>query len=113
MLKTRQYYAASDDYTTFNYAELIEEQRQVGEKQLGELARSIRKQCPVKTVIESGHPGNLIVEAAHRLGSELIIMATHGRTGFKRAFLGSAAEFVVRHARVPVLTLREQERRSI
>jgi nucleotide-binding universal stress UspA family protein len=37
---------------------------------------------------------------------DLIAMATHGRTGFKRVVLGSVAEHVVRRAPVPVLLLR-------
>ena len=47
-----------------------------------------------------------IVTAAHELGADLIIIATHGRSGLSRALLGSTAERVVRHATCPVLTLR-------
>jgi glycine betaine transporter len=42
----------------------------------------------------------------------LIVMGTHGRTGFVRALMGSVAEAVVRHAHCPVLTIR-QSRRSL
>jgi len=103
------YYAASSEYTTFDYPELIEETRRAGEKQLGDLARSVRKICPVKTVIQTGHPGSVIVDNAKKLGIDLIIISTHGRTGFKRAFLGSTAEHVVRYAPCPVLIVREHE----
>lgn len=99
------YYAASNDYTTCDYPELIEETRRAGEKQLGDLACSVRKKYPVKTVVETGHPGSRIVDTAKKLGVELIITSTHGRTGFKRAFLGSTAEHVVRYAPCPVLTI--------
>lgn len=37
---------------------------------------------------------------------ELLVLGTHGRTGLDRAFLGSVAERVVRHAPCPVLTVR-------
>ncbi len=37
---------------------------------------------------------------------DLIVMASHGRTGVRRWFLGSVAEEVVRHASVPVLLIR-------
>jgi nucleotide-binding universal stress UspA family protein len=103
------YFVASSDYSVFDYPELMQELRRAGEKQLGDLARSIRKKCPVTTVVQTGHPGNLIVETADKLGIGLIIIATHGHTGFKRAFLGSTAEFVVRHAHCPVLAMRERQ----
>jgi nucleotide-binding universal stress UspA family protein len=103
------YHAASSEYTTFDYPELIEETQRAGEKQLRDLARSVRKGGPVKTVIQTGHPGSVIVDTARKLGVDLIIISTHGRTGFKRAFFGSTTEHVVRYAPCPVLILREHE----
>jgi len=44
-----------------------------------------------------------ILNAATRLGAALVVMATHGRTGLRRALMGSVAEEVLRHARTPVL----------
>ena len=107
------YYATSSEYTAFDYPELIEETRRAGEKQLGRLAGSVRKKCPVQTVIKTGHPGSVIVDTAKMLGIDLIIISTHGRTGFKRAFLGSTAEHVVRYAPCPVLIVREHEREFV
>ena len=86
---------------------------QAGEQQLGDMARSIPKKYSLKPILETGHPGNFIVESADKLGIDLVIIATHGRTGFRRAFLGSTAEFVVRHAHCPVLVMREQQPLSI
>jgi nucleotide-binding universal stress UspA family protein len=36
-------------------------------------------------------------------------MATHGRSGLKRLFLGSVSEDVIRHAGVPVLVVHSDE----
>lgn len=47
-----------------------------------------------------------IIEAAKREGADLIVMATHGHTGFKHFFLGSTTEKVVRTAPCAVLTVR-------
>ncbi|MEO6870773.1 MAG: universal stress protein, partial [Chthoniobacterales bacterium] len=38
-------------------------------------------------------------------GVDLIITSTHGRSGVKRAFIGSTAEQIVRHAPCPVLVV--------
>ncbi len=51
-------------------------------------------------------PAAAIVEAATESGADVIAMATHGRGGLGRLLLGSVAESVVRHARVPVLLVR-------
>jgi nucleotide-binding universal stress UspA family protein len=47
-----------------------------------------------------------IVDFASRTECDLIVMGTHGRTGIKRAVLGSVAESVVRRAECPVLTVK-------
>lgn len=47
-----------------------------------------------------------ILTAARDLEADLIVMATHGRSGIMHIFFGSVAEAVVRNATCPVLTLR-------
>jgi nucleotide-binding universal stress UspA family protein len=54
----------------------------------------------------SNNVGELIVRQAQDWHAELIVMGTHGRGGVGRMILGSAAEFVLRHAQVPVLMVR-------
>lgn len=44
-----------------------------------------------------------IITYANEKNFDLIIMASHGRSGIRRALLGSVAEYVLRHARCPVL----------
>jgi nucleotide-binding universal stress UspA family protein len=46
-----------------------------------------------------------IIEQAERESSDLIIMATHGRSGISRALPGSVTERVLREARCPVMTI--------
>jgi nucleotide-binding universal stress UspA family protein len=53
-----------------------------------------------------GSPAGGILEMAEREGVEMIVMATHGRTGLTRMLMGSVAEEVVRKARCPVLTVK-------
>lgn len=49
-----------------------------------------------------------IVKTAKDLGVDLIVLATHGRTGFSHFVFGSTAEKVVRLASCPVLTIKTQ-----
>jgi len=53
-----------------------------------------------------GSPATAIIELAEREEAELIVMATHGRTGLLRVLMGSVAEEVVRKAKCPVLTVK-------
>ncbi|MCB9882191.1 MAG: universal stress protein [Planctomycetes bacterium] len=47
-----------------------------------------------------------ILDAARDEGADMIVMATHGRTGFSHLVLGSTAERVVRMSEIPVMTVR-------
>ena len=47
-----------------------------------------------------------IVSLAERVGADLVVVGTHGRTGVRRVLMGSVAERVVRHAGCAVLTVR-------
>lgn len=51
-------------------------------------------------------PASAIVEHAKKVGADLIIVATQGRTGLGALLIGSVAEKVVRHAHCPVLAVR-------
>jgi nucleotide-binding universal stress UspA family protein len=62
-----------------------------------------------QTEISEGHNATAIVEKAKKGGFDLIVMATHGRSGLKRLFLGSVSEDVIRHAGVPVLVVHSDE----
>ena len=59
---------------------------------------------PITVRVEIGDASQRIIEAGRRADS--IVMATSGRTGLAHFLIGSVAERVVRHATVPVLTLR-------
>jgi nucleotide-binding universal stress UspA family protein len=62
------------------------------------------------SVVEGLRAPEAIVQAAERLDVDLIVMASHGRSGLKRALFGSVAEEVARHSRKPVLIVHEQYR---
>jgi len=56
--------------------------------------------------------GEHIVKAATEWGADLIVCGTHGRRGLRRIVLGSDAEYLVRHAPVPILLVREAGART-
>jgi len=49
-----------------------------------------------------------IAKAAKTLGADLIVIGSHGRTGFKKFFLGSVAQSILGQSDVPVLVVRGQ-----
>ena len=59
-----------------------------------------------RTVVKVGTPWYEITQTAKDLGRDLIVIATHGYTGWKHVLIGSTAERVVRHASCPVLVVR-------
>jgi nucleotide-binding universal stress UspA family protein len=54
-----------------------------------------------------------ILAVAHEQQADLIVMCSHGRTGFKRWALGSVAQKIVRQSTLPVLLLREGSPTSV
>jgi nucleotide-binding universal stress UspA family protein len=61
--------------------------------------------CRTRTVLTEGVPVYEILQVAKRLRCDLIVLATHARTGLVHAIMGSVAENAVRRARCPVLTI--------
>jgi nucleotide-binding universal stress UspA family protein len=79
-----------------------------------EVAEEVRRFCaPLLTpsepapeiAVREGNPSREITHEAERLPADLLILGTHGRSGFERLFLGSVTEKVLRSTRVPVLII--------
>jgi universal stress protein A len=82
------------------------EMTQARRRLLRRLPPADRKQFQASTAIVTGAPAEAIVDYAADRGMDLIVMGTHGRSGFAHLLLGSVAEQVVRTAKCPVLTVR-------
>lgn len=67
----------------------------------------------VDAVVREALPADAIRQAAAETGAQLIVMGTHGRSGWNRWTLGSVAERVLRESTVPVLTVRNELARPI
>lgn len=76
-------------------------------ERLSELAKDeIDSSLVTEPLISIGNPAQSIVEESEDF--DMIVMTTHGRTGFSRFFLGSVSEKVLRIAHVPVLIVNEE-----
>src|SRR4029450_3483682 len=60
----------------------------------------------VDVVCREGDPLREIREVARECAAGLIVMGTHGRSGFRNLMLGSVTESILRNAPVPVMTVR-------
>ncbi|HXE81558.1 MAG TPA: universal stress protein [Vicinamibacterales bacterium] len=58
-----------------------------------------------KEIVRAGDPVPTILACAREIGADLIVMGTHGHSGFERALLGSTTERVLHKAPCPVLTI--------
>jgi nucleotide-binding universal stress UspA family protein len=88
------------------------EQRKTAEENLDQVKASLAKEgvTAVTTLVVDGPPGDAILDVAEQIGADLIVMATHGRSGLGRALLGSVADHVVRHSKKEaVLLVRPQD----
>ncbi len=86
------------------------ENRRTTERSLARTSRRTHKATRLDVVphLRIGDTVDEIDSAVRELGAELIVMTTHGRGGIARAWMGSVAESVLRHATVPVLVLRQR-----
>jgi nucleotide-binding universal stress UspA family protein len=87
--------------------DLIDMEQENAEKYLAEVARlDVLAGIQVETTIIPGSAGMSILDTAKEEKVDLIVMSSHGETGFKRLALGSVAQYVSRHSPVPVLVLQ-------
>lgn len=76
------------------------------EEKLDKITASIPASIPLHLSVLEGHPATEIAKAAKDLDCDMIVLASHGRTGFQHILIGSVAEAVTRHAHCPVLVVK-------
>jgi nucleotide-binding universal stress UspA family protein len=80
------------------------------------LKARLAKVKPTKANVHFSHhfvqgvPSAQIVALADELPTDLIVMSSHGRSGLSRVLMGSVAENVLRHAKCPVLIVKQAPR---
>ena len=91
----------------------IDEETEKAAKKLRELAKTegIDDDLLAGVAIKLHQPGVEIPECAVEQNCDLIIIATHGHTGFRHFILGSVTERIIRHSTVPVLVIPSKARK--
>lgn len=97
-------YAMTDTLTVIDTSEAL---KATASALLDNLRKELlEKGIVVQVELAFGHPHQEIEKTVERLGIDLIVMGTHGRSGLEHLLIGSVAERVVRTAPCPVLTIR-------
>jgi nucleotide-binding universal stress UspA family protein len=96
------------------YTELISQVQKEAELYINEVTERFKMQTgiEVKSVLAFGNAANEILNYANNNGVDLIIMASHGRSGMYRWLLGNVTDKVSHHATVPVLIVTSSNCRS-
>jgi nucleotide-binding universal stress UspA family protein len=69
------------------------------------VADAVDAGCDADAIVRNGRPASEILSCADDVGADLIVVGTHGRTGFQQVLLGSVALEVIREAHQPVLSV--------
>jgi universal stress protein A len=98
----------AEDLLAPTQAEVTEELMEEMDRKMAPWREEAARLCgsPVRTRILVGDAADRITRFAENDRTDLIVIGTHGRTGVKRAVLGSVAEKVVREAPCSVLVTR-------
>jgi nucleotide-binding universal stress UspA family protein len=83
--------------------------KETAEKQLAIATQRIPVEIGSRTVVATGDSADEIVRLAKTEAADLIMIATHGRTGWRHLVFGSVAEKVIRLSDRPVLVIPVHE----
>lgn len=86
----------------------LEGQTEPSSNEVREQMGALQCEVAIEKIMHAGPPGPVICWLAQENDCDLIVMGTHGHTGLKHLLFGSTAEYVLQHARCPVLTIRDR-----
>ena len=87
-------------------ADLVAAQREAAQGVLDDTVRELGL-TNGETLHKVGDAGHVICEVAETLPASVVVLGTHGRSGLRRAVMGSTSDHVVRHAVCPVLVQQQ------
>ncbi|MCC7203417.1 MAG: universal stress protein [Nitrospirae bacterium] len=98
----------ADDFG-IDYGAQLREMEATARRLLDKTVASMKKTgANIESVMLSGNPSAEIVRFARDEAIDLIVMATHGRSGVEHLLMGSVAEKVVRRSPCPVMTVKKK-----
>ena len=99
-------------FETTDYSRVDDHSRRDQEEYLAQIAERVESTYGIQArrALLDGNVTVAISEFAVSVDEPLIVMSTHGRTGFSRFWLGSVADALIRYLSAPVLMLRHQRR---
>lgn len=92
------------------FAAELENRLQVAAEEMSNIVKQY-PECHFHTISIVGNPKEEIIAQANDTHATMILVGTHGRTGLTHFFLGSTAEYVIRHSTVPVLVAPYQKQK--
>lgn len=96
--------------TGFHLPTVLEELQESAHKSLEDIRQAeIPAKIQARSFVVHGKPANEIVRLAAQEKADIVVIPTHGESGWQRFVFGSVAEKVVRLADCPVLTVRAPE----
>lgn len=78
-------------------------------KRLGDMSALLPPRLRAGNAVLVGTPAGEILALAAKNNIDLIVLTTKGRSGLKRALVGSTAEHIMRHALCPVMSIRRHQ----
>ena len=99
---------AADQYVgPETWQEIDEESRRWATRHLNALAQKAKAAgVRAKTLLVDGQPAKEVTRLARKAHADLLVIGTHGRTGFAKLLLGSVASHIVATSSCPVMTVR-------
>lgn len=93
-------------------SEMVRLQKEAAENTVKRIQAQYADQLKITNFTEYGLTADGILKCSAEFGADLIVVGTHNRTGIDRLFMGSIAEHVVRHSKIPVLVVPLSESES-
>jgi nucleotide-binding universal stress UspA family protein len=95
-------------HSGIHYSEELCEMQKSGNEATGKLKQLCdRSGIPAEEIIAKGKPADVIVFMAEKTGADCIVIGSLGMSAIERVLIGSVSDKVVRHAKCPVLVVRD------
>ena len=94
----------------FHLPTLMKEMQTAAEKSMTDLiSERVPKAVQTRSIVLQGKPAYEIVKLADEKDADMIVIATHGESGWERFLFGSVTDKVVRTTSLPVLTVKQPQ----